>query len=488
MYRDDIRHRVFDQLRQHDLRIFAHQLTPAVLLAAAQRAGLRIWACPLHLINLAWLAIACAWRHGESFVSILTVTLKLLQDQEHLAHLGGHPPKPPKKDQRPRSARTAGPPSKHHPKGSDPCRVSEEAFAKARQKMPPTFWVELLLLLGQRFEEQYRPQMRFGRFRLLAIDGTQLALPDEAALRQHFGTANNANGRQGAQARLVMLQAPLVRLPLAYQLEPLATGEVTIARQLTRHLRGDDLLLLDAGFLSYGLLWDIQRQNAFFGQRLRRKLHLKTLRRLEGRRDRLVVWTPKDSRGQWRREGLPKAITLRLIEYRVRGHRPIEILTNVLSPEQLSYQDVARLTTATEVGEGSWPGLYHLRWQIEIGYKELKVDQKLKGGLRSRTVASVGYEVAGQVVLYLLIRWLMVEAAVAHGVDPLRLSFRGALRELLGMWNSFVTSSPAWVAERLYPRLLHRIASHQVPYRPGRSYPRKKKAKRAKGKTTKNKS
>jgi hypothetical protein len=81
--------------------------------------------------------------------------------------------------------------------------------------------------------------------------------------------------------------------------------------------------------------------------------------------------------------------------------------------------------------------------------------------------------VAGHVVLYLLIRWLMVEAAVRHGQDPLRLSFRNAVRELQSMWSTLAASSPSWVHDVLLPRLLERIASHVVPFRPGRSYPRK---------------
>ena len=45
------------------------------------------------------------------------------------------------------------------------------------------------------------------------------------------------------------------------------------------------------------------------------------------------------------------------------------------------------------------------------GCPALKVDQGLDRHLRSHTPASIEYEVAGHVVLYLLIRWLIVEAA-----------------------------------------------------------------------------
>jgi hypothetical protein len=114
----------------------------------------------------------------------------------------------------------------------------------------------------------------------------------------------------------------------------------------------------------------------------------------------------------------------------------------------------------------------------------MKIVQQMEGGFRSRKPAGIAYEVAGHVVLYLLVRWLIVEAAMKHGVNPLRISFTDALRELKHLWDTLVTSSPAWVAKVLLPRLLDRIASHLVPFRPGRSYSRKKKAK---GKTAKSK-
>ncbi len=488
MFTDELRREIHDQLREHDLRVFAKQLSHGVFVEAARRAKLRLCSCPLNLANLAWLGISAAWRKGESFVTILTVTFKLLQDQEHFGQsaFGQDLAKKQRSSRRQQknSQKNKKKTSKHRPQGQDPTRVTEEAFVKARKRMPLAFWVELLLLLGERFETEHLERMRFRGFRLLAVDGTRLTLPDEKELRDHYGTAKNGNGKQQAQAQMVLLQSPLTRLPVAYQLGPLKTGEVTMARQLTCHLRRDDLLLLDSGYLSYGLLCDIQSRGAFFCIRLQRAVNVRTLRRLQDTRDRLVRWSPKDSRGQWRREGLPRSFDLRQIEYRVPGYRTIKLLTNVLSPTELSYDEFSRLTTTPGVTEKLLPGLYHLRWQIETTYAELKVVQQLDGGLRSKKPEGIAYEVAGHVVFYLLVRWLMVEAADKHGVNPLQISFCHALRELELLWPTITVSSPEWVKTKLWPRLLERIASHIVPLRPGRSYPRKKKAK---GITTKSK-
>jgi hypothetical protein len=68
------------------------------------------------------------------------------------------------------------------------------------------------------------------------------------------------------------------------------------------------------------------------------------------------------------------------------------------------------------------------------------------------------------------VRWLIVAAAEAEGGDPLRISFQSALNELLDMLPPLILSSKQRVSQILLPRLLARIASHRVPFRPGRRY------------------
>lgn len=474
MFTDEHRNKVWDEIRQRDIRAFSRQLTPAVLAEAASRASVRLVKSPLCLVHLVWLGVAAAWHATECFASVLTLTLKLLEDQQQFPQTKlGQAKKNGKR-------KTKACRRKHDPRRNDPTQVSEEAFAQARQRMPLQFWMHLIVVLGEQFQLQHATRHQFHDFRVLAMDGTRIDLPNWKALRDHFGTAKNKSGTHNVQARMVLLQFPFSRLPYRYELTPLAEGEVTLALRLARHLGPRDLVLLDAGYWSYQLLWAIVRQRAFFALRVGCKLNLKTLRRLQpDGKDRLVRWTPKDSRGQWRKLGLPKSLELRLVEYRMPGYRTQVIATNVLKPEQISRDDWTRLTTeCEEAGRKLLPGLFHRRWEIETTYYELKVDQGMDRHLRSRTPESIRYEIAGHLVLYLLTRWLMVEAAVKHGLDPLRLSFVEAQRELEAMRPSLVTASGWWAAHVLIPRLLDRIAAHRVSSRPGRHYPRKKKANR----------
>ncbi len=464
MFTDEHRRTVWDQIRQHDLRAFARWLSPELLTAAAAKAGVRVGQGPLYVANLVWLAVGAALHGSKSFADVLTLTLKLLADTEGFAStpLG-------KERNNAKRRKNTQRRSKHDPRRGDGTVVSEEAFTKARRAVSLDFWRALFALLGERFEAAHGGCIRWKRFRLLALDGTSITLPGWKRLAAHFGTANNGKGKRSPQARMVMLQFPLVRIPYRYELAPRQVAEKTLASRLIEFLLPKDLLLLDRGFWSYGLFWQIQNRKAFFGIRLFKTARLKTLRRL-GPKDRLVRYTPSDRR--WRRQGLPESIDLRVIDYQIKGFRPSAVVTNVLDPQVTTREDWVRLTVESDPGRRLDRGLYHRRWEIETTFFELKVSQGMKTSLRSRTPEGIRYEVAGHVLFYFLIRWMMVEAATAHGQDPLRLSFTQALRELQDMSQTLITASRQRVSRVLLPRLLARIAEHLVPERPGRHYSR----------------
>lgn len=467
MFKDEHRNKVWNEIRQLDLRSFHDQMPPNLFAEAAKQAGVRLGCSALNLVNLVWLGIACAMAPAANFAFVLTSTLKLLEDHERFlsTNLGKERCKARRRGRKKGHGRR----SKHRPYGNDPTQVTEEAFAQARQRMPLAFWAALVTLLAQQFQVDYGRHVKFRGFRLLAMDGTALTLPRDPRLRKHYGRPRNASRKQAApQARMVMLTLPTVRIPLAYALSPLATTDLQAARQLLGHVRANDLLLMDRGFFSYGLFWQLQQRGAFFGTRLMKNVNYRKTKRL-GTNEWLIEWTPKDSRRQW--TDLPRSMRLRLIKYQVAGFRPSAMVTNVLDPKRLSREDWVRLAIDCDNKGKLAPGLYHRRWEIETTFYELKVTLRMKS-LRSRTPPSLQYEVAGHVVHYLLVRWLMVRAAEKHGLDPLRLSFTGAVRELEQMRGALLTSAPAWVRMQLLPRLLDRIASHLVPFRPGRHYER----------------
>lgn len=458
----NIRRDVWDQLRQKDFRAFDALLPAELVLQAAGVAAVPLGTGTLHLVNLVWLSIASALHSLETFKEVLDHTIKLVEDGPHYHGSA--------LDRARAVPRPIGPCRRHDPRPKDPGSVSEEAFAQARRRLPASFWVALVVLLTERFLARHDAPTRFRGFRLLCLDGTCLNLANWKPLRDHFGTVSNGKGRRKAQARLVMLQLPLVRLPWRYELVPITQGERTVATRLLGHLRRDDLVLMDRGFFSYGLFWQVKRAEAHFAVRAMAGVKFTTVEALSDG-TRLVDWTPSDR--QWRKADLPETIRLRVIDYQIKGFRPSSIVTSVLDPVRIDREAWVGLALVDETGRVlRGAGLYHRRWEIETSYFEIKETQGLERSLRGRTVETIRFEVAGHVLLYLLVRWLLVEAAEAAGEDPLRLSYSGALGELRGLAPSLALSSPRRALGVLMPRLLSRMASHLVPFRPDRHYPR----------------
>jgi len=336
--------------------------------------------------------------------------------------------------------------------------------------MPLDFWLALLAVLVEGWQIDHGPQACWKGFRLLALDGSEINLPRRKKLAEHFGTAKNQRGGGCPQARMVLLMFPLVRIPVRYTLVPRKIAEKTAAATLLNQLQQNDLILLDRGFFSYGLFCQITDQQAHFVTRKVAKAQFTTLKRL-GRKDRLVRWRPADA--QWRKQGLPTETKLRVVDYQVRGFRSTQLVTSVLNPQRITREELVRLATKSEAGRIVDPGLYHRRWEIETMLCELKVRQKMEEGLRCRTPKGIQYEVAAHVLTYLLVRWLIVEAAKQDKIeDPLRISYLDALRELRDMAATLICATPHRLAHVLLPRLLERVAQHLVPFRPGRHHPR----------------
>ena len=483
MFVDPTRRGVWDKIRHRDFRAFAPWLTREVIERAATRAGVALGGGPLGLFVLVWLSIACALHPTKSFADVLGLALKLMRndpDWDPDAFLGADRSTPTAATEakgkarakaKARSDRSPAPPrSKHDPRGTgDPFQVSATAFTQARAAMPWAFWVALVLILAERFEDQHADLVRFKHFRLLALDGTCLKLDRWGDLVARAGTSENGKGLPTPQARLVLLQLPLVRLPVRFELSPYSVGERTVATAVLEALHRDDLVLIDRGFWSYGLFCQVRRHDAHFAIRQMSGVAFEALKSL-GAEDRLVRWTPSDR--QWKDEGLPESLRLRVIAYQIKGFRPSAVVTSVLDPTVISRDEFVRLATVDQAGRILDAGLYHRRWEIETTLSEIKVVQGMDGAFRSRTTEGIAFEVAGHLLLHFLVRRQIVAAALAAGVPPLRLSYEGALEDVKDMRESLLKADEGPAQGVLLPRLLDQIGGHVIPFRPGRHYPR----------------
>ncbi len=258
------------------------------------------------------------------------------------------------------------------------------------------------------------PQAFYAGLRLVAIDGSNFEVPDEAANAATFGYPGSRTGHAAyPQAQCAVLVECTTHAIIGANLGPYRAAEWVVCKPLLARLTPDMLCLADRGFSGYGH-WKAALET---GAQL--------LWRCVGNRQLPVVTALAD--GSYLSVIYPDAmsrrsrggeITLRVIEYSLPGAAQAEpryrLLTTLLNPVQAPALELA--------------ALYHERWEVEAVFDELKTHlQRRRRVLRSKTPEGVRQEFYGWVLAHYAVCWLMHEAASAQRIQQRRLSFTGHL-------------------------------------------------------------
>jgi hypothetical protein len=295
------------------------------------------------------------------------------------------------------------------------------------QRLGPEVVREVFTQLARPAATAATPGAWLGPWRLMAIDGFVLDLPDTETNAAEFGK-DHAGGDETAfpQARAVALSECASHAVIAADVAGCWAGEQTLAFSLYEHLSTEMLLTADRGFYSFDAWQQARRSGARLLWRVQANLRLDHLRDLPDGSWPAVITKPrlrqarKERLREAARTGQPlddEALVVRVIEYAVpdRKGEDIRLITSILDPGG---------ATAEQLARG-----YHERWEAETGFDQLKTHLRGPGRiLRSRT-PELAYQ---EIWAYLLTHWalstLICTAATATGVDPDRIKFLGTLR------------------------------------------------------------
>lgn len=339
---------------------------------------------------------------------------------------------------------------------------ASNAITKARDRLGAEVPRHLVLRVADAVRTQFAPLDTWRGLALAAIDGTTLRMSDSPRNRAHYGAPGSSRGRSAfPQLRLVALMSAVTHMVLAFTTGPCRSGEAPMAKSLLSQLKAGTLLLLDRGFLDYGLLFDVRARDSHFVARAKRRLHLRRRKGL-GSRDYLAdAVLPRLLRAQ--RPDLPERMRVRVVSYQVPGFPPVRLLTSLLDPNLYpAHEIVAR---------------YRDRWEIELGYDEIKThlaDARIP--MRSATPERVLQEVHGLLLAYNAVRALMARTAAAAGVEPRRLSFTDVLARVRQA-VTVMALTPGTLLPKAYELLLEDLGRCRLPPRRDRHYPREVKAK-----------
>lgn len=332
------------------------------------------------------------------------------------------------------------------------------AAVQARQRLGEAPLAALFQQLADAWTDTAPPATAcFLGLRTYAVDGVVWSMPDTAENRQAFGRGCSPSGA-GAwpQARGVCLMDTYSHLIRAAEFGDFAIGELTLAAALSPAVTDHSLTLFDRAYYSAAFLinWQQGGRERHWLMRAKSTLRYDVIATL-GTNDWLVR-LPVSPQARRQHPELPTHWEARLIEQTHAG---------------ASRRYLTSLTDAQAFPAREVVAQYRERWEIELGYRDIK--QGLLDGelLRSKQPALIRQELWGTLLAYNLIRQEIRCMAEELKAPPQRLSFQWLALAITNALRHCPLETPGTIPRRLQ-ELRAQARYFLLPPRRKRSYPR----------------
>lgn len=345
--------------------------------------------------------------------------------------------------------------------------VTKAALTLARKKLKYGAFVELNRHLLQKADE-FLCFKRWHGFRLLAIDGTTCRLPSIDKISEHFGTWKVRQGAPSPAARVSEIFDVLNKVTIGAVISPIKQDEREHAHELFLSLLPGDLVLMDRGYPAFWVFKAILTMKAEFCARIDKRWSVVKEFLKSGLPEQLICLEPSAYSGKACKEhGMcEKPTTVRLVRVELDSGETEVLVTSLLDTERFKHREFKML--------------YHFRWFIEEDYKTLKCWQELEN-FTGKTVHSIYQDFHAKIfsanltsILCFPIR-SRLEAQEIRGKHRHQINFAQALSKMKYVIPLLFQRAFGSV-KRIASELLEIIFITTEPVRPGRKFPRNKKA------------
>ncbi len=359
-------------------------------------------------------------------------------------------------------------------RGQSPCSAETGAYCQARKRLPEKLFADVARQTGRVLEANVDPQWLWKRRRVYIYDGSSVSMPD---------TPENQCEYPQPIVQKPGLGFPLARIAAVFSLACGAILDVGICqyagkgqsemgmlRTLWNIFLPGDVMLADRLMCAWTEMVILQQRGVDSVCRLtsHRTADFRRGQRL-GPDDHIVKWVKPAKPRSIDRDtysALPEFLMIR--ECRVRVEQPgfrtktLVVATTLLDADEFTQEDLVQL--------------YRARWNAELDLRSLKQTLQMDI-LRCKTPELIRKELWTHILAYNLIRTIMAQAAIKHGMDPRSISFKGALQTLEAFQPMIALQGQHNTVFRniLYRHLLNAIATHRVADRPDRFEPRLRK-------------
>jgi IS4 transposase len=336
--------------------------------------------------------------------------------------------------------------------------VAPSAIVQARQRLGDDV-VRKVFEQTQELWHRHTPHPHWCGLTLLGVDGVVWRTPDTAENTAAFDRTRNKDAESlYPQVRMVCQMELTSHLLTAAAFDCVSQGEITLASQLIEKTPDHSLTLFDRGFYALGFLhaWQSHGTKRHWLIPLRKGARYEVVRRFS--KDHCIVSLPvsPQARKQW--PEAPEFLQARLVSRVIKG-KLCQILTSMTDPMRYPPGDIV--------------DLYAHRWEIELGYREIK--QYMLGShltLRSKKPQMIRQELWGVLLAYNLLRFQMGRMAYSlKGIHPNQISFKQAAAVIMKELTIMPMVSPGKVPY-VINTLTEMAPAFVLPVRRERSYPR----------------
>jgi len=241
-----------------------------------------------------------------------------------------------------------------------------------------------------------------------SADGTRIELPRTKANEKAFGGAGRA--KSAPQLSVTSLYHLGTGLPWAWRIGPGTQSEQVQLRRMIGQLPRGSLLVADAGFTGFDLLWALSRRHVEVLVRMGSHRTLLTggvedaIAKVKGQQ--VWLWPQKKQKHY-------PPLTLRLIRIEQANHSPMCLATSVLDE---------RVLTDRQIGQ-----FYRMRWGQEVFHRSFKQTLQ-QHTMHSGSPGEARRELDWALMAYLILGLWSVQAQIEAHRDPLTWSVAQSLR------------------------------------------------------------
>lgn len=246
--------------------------------------------------------------------------------------------------------------------------VTASAYCQARHKLKHTAFMALNEKAVQRAMYESGDYQTFWGFRVLAVDGSKIRLPNKQAIVDEFGVMR---WKKKVEADEIKGEIPTATASVLYDvLNSIAIDatlakanayEVDLAIEHLAHTKADDLMVKDRGYCSYEMLAQTahaQRQCVIRCSAASFSVAKKMLKG-EGESSQIVTLKPcQKQRAKIKKLGLPMKLTVRFVRVQLETGEYEVLVTSLLDEQRYPTEE--------------FKDLYWFRWNIETFYGIVK--------------------------------------------------------------------------------------------------------------------